>query len=439
MPVPSGIENVSTTPSSNNPPGTESPTAGDDYLRTYAAFIKQLVSKGSDIASASTITPPSTASVFVLTGSTPVTTIGNTNSWLGREITLILSGAVPFTHSASLVMPGAANYTGVAGDILKFVQDTTGVWRCSSLRRGTLSDVTALAIQNQSYTYGTTAGTSTAYTLTVSPAVTSYQAGQRFSVNFHTGNGLAPTISINGLAAIPLHYQNSSGATTNVVLSTIPAGLVTDIIIQAGPIAVVQSPVVNAASQTNVGTIRTATNLEAILGSNTGIALSPANLKAAQIAYGTAQATTSGTTFDFLTGGTVNKRRTVYLNGVSLSGTDNLMFQFLVGGVAQTGSYSGYVTRVGAASSSYTAWSTGANVTDGAAAANTYSGKVVFELADPATNTWSITGNLTATNAANNGLFFTGTRVLSGAPNGVRMLTTGANTFDAGSANDSVE
>ena len=42
MPVPSNISDLSTTPADNSPPGTESPSTADDYLRTHAAFIAQL-------------------------------------------------------------------------------------------------------------------------------------------------------------------------------------------------------------------------------------------------------------------------------------------------------------------------------------------------------------------------------------------------------------
>ena len=42
MPVPSSISDLSTTPALNSPPGSESPSSIDDYLRTHAAFIKQI-------------------------------------------------------------------------------------------------------------------------------------------------------------------------------------------------------------------------------------------------------------------------------------------------------------------------------------------------------------------------------------------------------------
>lgn len=42
MPVPSSITELSTTPGSNYPTGTEAPSSLDDYLRTHAAFLAQL-------------------------------------------------------------------------------------------------------------------------------------------------------------------------------------------------------------------------------------------------------------------------------------------------------------------------------------------------------------------------------------------------------------
>lgn len=42
MPVPSTIDDLSTTAGSNSPAGTETPTEGDNYIRTLSAFIAQL-------------------------------------------------------------------------------------------------------------------------------------------------------------------------------------------------------------------------------------------------------------------------------------------------------------------------------------------------------------------------------------------------------------
>ena len=45
MPVPSSLNDLSTTPALNSPAGSESPALVDDYLRTHAAFIKQVDNK----------------------------------------------------------------------------------------------------------------------------------------------------------------------------------------------------------------------------------------------------------------------------------------------------------------------------------------------------------------------------------------------------------
>jgi len=99
-------------------------------LRQAYAFTKQLVSLGSNIASASTITPPSTGSVFNITGVVAITTIASTNSWDGRTITLIFAGILTLTHSSNLALPGAANITTAANDVATFVQTASGAWRC---------------------------------------------------------------------------------------------------------------------------------------------------------------------------------------------------------------------------------------------------------------------------------------------------------------------
>jgi len=129
MPVPATIAALSTTPASNSPPGTESPTTADDYLRAYAAFIAEL-----------------------------------------RD--------------------GKSNTT---------------------------------AIQAQTNTAFTTAGTATAYTLTPSPAITAYAAGQSFWVTFHLASGAAPTLAISGLATPPnLVKATGLGTYVNLHASDIP-------------------------------------------------------------------------------------------------------------------------------------------------------------------------------------------------------------------------
>jgi hypothetical protein len=71
--------------------------------------------------------------------------------------------------------------------------------------------INSSSIQNQTYTYFTTGGTSTAYTLTPSPAVTALAAGQLFLVNFNATAGATPTLAVSGLTAKNLKYYDSTG------------------------------------------------------------------------------------------------------------------------------------------------------------------------------------------------------------------------------------
>lgn len=55
MPVPSAISDLSTTPGLNSPSGSESPASIDDYLRTHAAFIRQVSDASVKTSGAQTI------------------------------------------------------------------------------------------------------------------------------------------------------------------------------------------------------------------------------------------------------------------------------------------------------------------------------------------------------------------------------------------------
>jgi hypothetical protein len=131
MAIPTTLESLSVTAASNGPAGTDDRSTADDGLRQAYAFIKQGVSLGSNIASASSITPGSAASVFNITGTTTITAIASTNSWDGRIVTLIFAAALTLTHSSNLALPGSVNITTAANDVATFVQTASGAWRCA--------------------------------------------------------------------------------------------------------------------------------------------------------------------------------------------------------------------------------------------------------------------------------------------------------------------
>lgn len=154
MAIPTTIESLSTTAASNGPSGSDQRNTADDGLRQAYAFIAQMVNQGLDLASASTITPPSTGWAFDVTGTTAITTIASTNSWNGRFISLQFDGALILTHSSNLALPGSANITTAAGDIALFQQRGSGAWRCVHYQRadGTLVNTGTPTLAGSTYT-----------------------------------------------------------------------------------------------------------------------------------------------------------------------------------------------------------------------------------------------------------------------------------------------
>jgi hypothetical protein len=127
------MADLSTTASSNNPPGTETVgTNADDYHRGIQAIVRRESNKGADIASASTLTPGSDGNYFTVTGTTTINAIAG--SWVGREVTLAFAGALTITHGSNLILPGGGNITTSAGQVYTFVQETaTPTWRSVSV------------------------------------------------------------------------------------------------------------------------------------------------------------------------------------------------------------------------------------------------------------------------------------------------------------------
>ena len=92
MPLPSSINDLSTTAASNSPAGSESSGTADDYLRTYAAYIASLrdvVLSGTASVSTLNITYTGT-----LTGGTGVVNIGS------GQVYKDASGNFGFGHTA---------------------------------------------------------------------------------------------------------------------------------------------------------------------------------------------------------------------------------------------------------------------------------------------------------------------------------------------------
>lgn len=77
---------------------------------------------------------------------------------------------------------------------------------------GTYIEKIALDVQSGKWSYGTTAGSANALTLSVSPAPQAYVAGLIVRARISTTNTAdGPTLNLNGLGAKPIRYSNGRG------------------------------------------------------------------------------------------------------------------------------------------------------------------------------------------------------------------------------------
>jgi hypothetical protein len=88
-----------------------------------------------DVASASTCNIGAAGSNYVrITGTTGITAFDTVASGIKRSV--VFADALTLTHNGtSLILPGAANITTVAGDTAEFVSEGSGNWRCLWYRR----------------------------------------------------------------------------------------------------------------------------------------------------------------------------------------------------------------------------------------------------------------------------------------------------------------
>lgn len=146
----------------------------------------------------------------------------------------------------------------------------------------------------------------------------------------------------------------------------------------------------------------------------------------------TAQASTSGTSIDFTSIPSWVKRITVMFAGVSTSGTSPFIIQLGSGTVTTTG----YESGAWSANTSNVAGTTGFVLTGANQSTGSYNGTI--SLVSFGSNKWVESGTLgQSVNPASlgGGNVSGGQLTLGGTLDRVRITTTGADTFDAGSIN----
>jgi hypothetical protein len=230
MSIPTTIESLSTTAASNGPAGSEDRSIADDGLRQAYAFTRQLVTLGSNIASASSITPPSTGSVFNITGVVTITAIASTNSWDGRVVTFIFAAALTLTHGANLALPGSVNITTAANDVATFVQTASGAWRLRTytyaaggylpLSGGTMTGAVS-GITNLTTTGNTILGNAQGDTLNVAAGAIAVGAAGNVTIAAPTSGA---ALSVNGFAGSNVANFLMTGADANALVQSTTSG-----------------------------------------------------------------------------------------------------------------------------------------------------------------------------------------------------------------------
>jgi hypothetical protein len=150
------------------------------------------------------------------------------------------------------------------------------------------------------------------------------------------------------------------------------------------------------------------------------------------IKSGTAVASTSGTAIDFTSIPSWVKRVTVMFDGVSVSGTANILIQLGDSGGVETTGYSSSSTFISTTVGGV--GSTSGIILYAAVAANLLTGPVVFN--NVSGNLWIAGGTLNYDNTPGANALTAGSKTLSAALDRLRITTSnGTDTFDAGTIN----
>jgi hypothetical protein len=130
------------------------------------------------------------------------------------------------------------------------------------------------------------------------------------------------------------------------------------------------------------------------------------------------------------------KRITVMFDGVSTSGTSDMILRIGSGSIEKTG-YAGYVARIGG-TNAFQIMTTGFDLQESCAATYLHEGKSVLERLT--TLDWSCVNFMTANNQNATVNLGVGSKTLTGTLDRIRITTVnGTDTFDAGTINISWE
>lgn len=174
--------------------------------------------KGADIASSGTTDIGAATGNYVnITGTTTITALGTVQAGTRRNVNF--NGALTLTHNAtSLILPGGANITTVAGDTATFISLGSGNWICLQYQKTTVTG-TGGAVQANTPSLttpniGAATGTSLAATGLISSS--SPSAG----IGYATGAGSTVTQLTSKSTAVTINAICGAITTHNASLST---------------------------------------------------------------------------------------------------------------------------------------------------------------------------------------------------------------------------
>lgn len=250
MPIPSSINDLSTTAGSNSPSGSESPSTIDDYLRVYASYIAQLrdnklyLAGGTmtgplndaatqTIASATTtdLGAAATSNVMIITGTTTITGFGVATAGVRRS--LRFSGTLILTHNAtSLILPGSSNIITLPGDVAEMRSLGGGNWVCTSYNYASGMYGRTNAVGTVAQSGGTVTGSIIETGSNASGTYTKFADGTMICRRSASYSAIPITTATGGLFYSSAGIPGSSFAATfiaapNVIINVVPSsGLV---------------------------------------------------------------------------------------------------------------------------------------------------------------------------------------------------------------------
>lgn len=319
---------------------------------------------------------------------------------------------------------------------------------------------------------GTAGGTANALTLTPTPAISAYAAGQVFRFKAGaSGNSGAATVAVSGLTAQTIQKAGSALASGDIVANQwyqlLYDGTNFQLSAWSGATGLVAANISFAATQRALGRntsgagageevtlsqmldwigsaaqgdilYRGAASWERLAAGTSGQFLktngagaNPAWAAGGGWTLATPVATTSGTAIDFTGIPSTARMIAMMLNGVSLSGTASHRIQTGDSGGIET---TGYVGTVGSRTAD-TNLSAGFDI-DFATAATAVTGTLLLTCLDTTNNIWTAFGIFAADSTAQSPRYLSGRKPLSATLDRIRLTSSnGTDTFDAGSVN----